>query len=90
MELLYASCVGVLVTCGVFLLLRARTFPVVLGLTMISYAVNQVIIERKLSKELNFAFSSFYPKIMTPVLQIKLPQSTSSITKLIFLIFINL
>ena len=40
MELLYASCVGVLVTCGVFLLLRARTFPVVLGLTMISYAVN--------------------------------------------------
>ncbi len=40
MELLYASCVGVLVSCGVFLLLRARTFPVVLGLTMISYAVN--------------------------------------------------
>ena len=31
MELLYASCVGVLVSCGVFLLLRARTFPVVLG-----------------------------------------------------------
>ena len=40
MELLYASCVGVLVSCGIFLLLRARTFPVVLGLTMISYAVN--------------------------------------------------
>lgn len=40
MELLYASSVGVLISCGVFLLLRARTFPVVLGLTMISYAVN--------------------------------------------------
>ncbi|WP_105167028.1 Na+/H+ antiporter subunit C [Pseudoalteromonas sp. T1lg23B] len=40
MELLYASCVGLLVTCGVFLILRARTFPVVLGLTMLSYAVN--------------------------------------------------
>lgn len=40
MELLYASCVGVLVFCGVFLILRSRTFPVVLGLTMLSYAVN--------------------------------------------------
>jgi len=40
MELLYASCVGVLVFCGVFLILRARTFPVVVGLTMLSYAVN--------------------------------------------------
>ncbi len=40
MELLYACCVGVLVSCGIFLLLRARTFPVVLGLTMLSYAVN--------------------------------------------------
>ena len=40
MELLYASCVGLLVSCGVFLILRSRTFTVVLGLTMISYAVN--------------------------------------------------
>ncbi len=40
MELLYASCVGILVSCGVFLILRSRTFPVVLGLTMFSYAVN--------------------------------------------------
>tara|TARA_B110000467_G_C18260641_1_gene446099 strand:+ start:680 stop:1099 length:420 start_codon:yes stop_codon:yes gene_type:complete len=40
MELLYASCVGLLVSCGVFLILRSRTFPVVLGLTMFSYAVN--------------------------------------------------
>lgn len=40
MELLYAACVGLLVACGVFLILRSRTFPVVLGLTMLSYAVN--------------------------------------------------
>ena len=40
MELLYASCVGLLVSCGVFLILRSRTFTVVLGLTMLSYAVN--------------------------------------------------
>ena len=40
MEVLYASCVGVLVACGIYLILRARTFPVVLGLTMQSYAVN--------------------------------------------------
>jgi len=40
MEILYSTCVGILVTCGLFLILRARTFPVVLGLTMMSYAVN--------------------------------------------------
>jgi multicomponent K+:H+ antiporter subunit C len=40
MELLYASCVGLLASCGVFLILRSRTFTVVLGLTMLSYAVN--------------------------------------------------
>jgi multicomponent K+:H+ antiporter subunit C len=40
MELLYAACVGLLVSCGVFLILRARTFTVVLGLMMFSYAVN--------------------------------------------------
>jgi len=40
MELLYAASVGLLVSCGVFLILRSRTFPVVLGLTMLSYAVN--------------------------------------------------
>lgn len=40
MELLYSLTLGVLTFSGVFLLLRARTFPVVLGLTLISYAVN--------------------------------------------------
>ncbi|MDY6891905.1 MAG: Na+/H+ antiporter subunit C [Pseudomonadota bacterium] len=40
MEALYASCVGLLSFAGIFLCLRGRTFPVVLGLTLISYAVN--------------------------------------------------
>ena len=40
MEALVAGCVGALVASGVYLLLRARTFPVVLGLTLISYGVN--------------------------------------------------
>ncbi|HTN49678.1 MAG TPA: Na+/H+ antiporter subunit C, partial [Burkholderiaceae bacterium] len=34
---------GVLMGCGVYLLLRARTFDVVLGLTLVSYAVNVFI-----------------------------------------------
>ena len=37
---LYAAVIGVIVASGVYLLLRARTFPVVLGLTLLSYAVN--------------------------------------------------
>lgn len=40
MELLFASAIGILVAAGVYLLLRARTFPVVLGLALLSYAVN--------------------------------------------------
>ncbi len=32
--------IAVLVTCGVFLVLRARTFSVALGLSLLSYAVN--------------------------------------------------
>jgi len=40
METVYVICVGVLTFCGVFLCLRGRTFSVVLGLTMLSYAVN--------------------------------------------------
>ena len=40
MEALYAISLGVLSACGVFLMLRARTFPVVMGLTLLSYAVN--------------------------------------------------
>ena len=40
MELLVALSVGGLTACGAYLVLRARTFPVVLGLTFLSYAVN--------------------------------------------------
>ncbi|MBL8251474.1 MAG: Na+/H+ antiporter subunit C [Candidatus Competibacter sp.] len=40
MEGLIALAVGVLAGCGVYLALRARTFPVVLGLSFLSYAVN--------------------------------------------------
>lgn len=43
MELLVASAIGILVAGGVYLLLRARTFAVVLGLTLLSYAVNLFI-----------------------------------------------
>ncbi len=40
MELVFALAIGALTAGGVYLLLRARTFPVVLGLTMLSYGVN--------------------------------------------------
>ncbi|MFO7570878.1 MAG: Na+/H+ antiporter subunit C [Smithellaceae bacterium] len=40
MELLFSLIVGLLAAAGVYLLLRGRTFPVVVGLTLISYAVN--------------------------------------------------
>jgi multicomponent K+:H+ antiporter subunit C len=40
---LVASAVGVLTACGVWLCLRARTFDVVLGLTLLTYAVNVFI-----------------------------------------------
>ncbi len=35
--------IGVFTACGVWLILRARTFDVVLGLTLFSYAVNLFI-----------------------------------------------
>lgn len=40
MEALYATMTGVLAACGLYLALRGRTFPVVVGLTLLSYAVN--------------------------------------------------
>lgn len=40
MELVFALVIGTLTATGVFLLLRARTFPVVMGLTLLSYGVN--------------------------------------------------
>ncbi|MFO7813082.1 MAG: Na+/H+ antiporter subunit C [Pelovirga sp.] len=43
MELLFSSCLGVMIACGVYLMLRARTFPFVLGLTLLGYAVNMFL-----------------------------------------------
>jgi multicomponent K+:H+ antiporter subunit C len=40
MEFMLALVIGVLTAAGVFLALRGQTFPVVLGLTLLSYAVN--------------------------------------------------
>ena len=40
MEILISLLVGVLTACGVYLSLRGRSFSVILGLTLLSYAVN--------------------------------------------------
>lgn len=39
-EFLIASAIAALTAGGIYLCLRARTFPVVLGLAMLSYAIN--------------------------------------------------
>ena len=43
MEALVAIAIGVLTFTGIYLMLRRRTFPVILGLTFLSYAVNLFI-----------------------------------------------
>ena len=43
MELVLALAIGVLTGSGVWLLLRPRTFQVIMGLTLVSYAVNLFI-----------------------------------------------
>lgn len=43
MEFLLATGIGWVTACGIWLLLRARSFPVVLGLTLLGYAVNLFI-----------------------------------------------
>ncbi|GLR64633.1 Na+/H+ antiporter subunit C [Marinospirillum insulare] len=40
MEAIFAFSVGLLTAAGVFLSLRGRSFPVVVGITLLSYAVN--------------------------------------------------
>lgn len=40
MEALVASAVGVVFASGVYLMLRGRTFPVVVGLALFTYAIN--------------------------------------------------
>lgn len=44
MEFLVAGAIAVLTACGIYLMLRGRTFPVVLGLCLLSYAVNLFIV----------------------------------------------
>jgi len=43
MELLLSSALGIVTACGVYLILRGRTFSVVLGLSLLGYAVNLFI-----------------------------------------------
>ena len=40
MELLVASAIGATAAAGTYLILRLRTFAVVLGMTMLTYAIN--------------------------------------------------
>ena len=40
MEFLVASSIGALTAAGVYLVLRMRTFPVIVGVSLLSYAVN--------------------------------------------------
>ncbi|SEL29091.1 Na+/H+ antiporter subunit C [Pacificibacter marinus] len=40
MELLVASAIGILTAGGLYLVLRLRTFPVILGVSLLTYAVN--------------------------------------------------
>lgn len=42
-EFLVATGIGWVTACGLYLLLRGRTFPVVLGLSLLGYAVNVFI-----------------------------------------------
>jgi multicomponent K+:H+ antiporter subunit C len=63
MEFLVASGIAMLTAAGVYLLLRARTFPVVAGLTLLSYAVNAMLFTMgRLTLD------------RPPVLTLKLPQ----------------
>lgn len=43
MEGLVAAAIGLLTAAGIYLVLRQRTFPVILGLSLLSYAVNVFI-----------------------------------------------
>lgn len=40
MELLVASAVGILTAAGLYLVMRLRTFPVIMGISLLTYAVN--------------------------------------------------
>lgn len=40
MELLVASAIGVLTAAGIYMMLRLRSFPVIIGMSLLTYAVN--------------------------------------------------
>ncbi|MEM7192277.1 MAG: Na+/H+ antiporter subunit C [Pseudomonadota bacterium] len=40
MELIVASAIGLITAAGIYLILQQRTFPIVVGLTVLTYAVN--------------------------------------------------
>ena len=40
MEFLIASAIGIMTAAGIYLMLRLRTFPVILGISLLTYAVN--------------------------------------------------
>lgn len=40
MEVLVASAIGIMTAAGMYLVLRLRTFPVILGVSLLTYAVN--------------------------------------------------
>ncbi len=40
MEILVASAIGILTAAGLYLVMRLRTFPVILGISLLTYAVN--------------------------------------------------
>lgn len=44
MEALMSIAIGALIASGVYLLLRARTYPVILGIMLIGYAVNLFLV----------------------------------------------
>lgn len=43
MELILSLAIGVMTSCGVWLILRPRTYQVIVGLSLLSYAVNLFI-----------------------------------------------
>jgi multisubunit Na+/H+ antiporter MnhC subunit len=44
MEILVGGIIGLLTACGIYLTLRGSSFPVVIGLMLLSYAVNLFIV----------------------------------------------
>jgi multicomponent K+:H+ antiporter subunit C len=40
MEFLVASAIGILTAAGLYLVMRLRTFPVIMGISLLTYAVN--------------------------------------------------